>query len=120
MVNLITRRFFFKPVWIKVMLTSQRCCDGPFAAYRYRSLSFQISWNRNIITGANTFEYAEFKTEKFPVRRPTVLLQLTSYILSSLNPRQFFFIVQRHGLMTASDYVTQNEQFLLTSLPFNR
>jgi hypothetical protein len=31
-----------------------------------------------------------------------------------------FFIVQRHGSMTTNDYVTQKDQFLLTSLPFNK
>jgi hypothetical protein len=30
------------------------------------------------------------------------------------------FIVQRHGSMTTNDYVTQKDQFLLTSLPFNK
>ena len=32
--------------------------------------------------------------------------------------RTTFFIVQRHGSMTTNDYVTQKDQFLLTSLPF--
>ena len=31
-----------------------------------------------------------------------------------------FFIVQRHGWVTMQDYVTQKDQSLLTSLPFNK
>jgi hypothetical protein len=62
--------------------------------------------------GTNTFEHAEFKSEKFPLCRPAVFSQTA--ILSS------HFIVQGHGSMTTNDYVTQKDQFLLTSLPFNK
>jgi hypothetical protein len=41
-----------------------------------------MSWNWNIFTGTNTFEHAEFKFEKFQLRRPCVFLQTA--ILSSL------------------------------------
>jgi hypothetical protein len=90
----------------------------PFAASRYRSLSFSMSWNWNIFTGTNMFKHAEFKSEKFPRRRPAVFSQTA--ILSSLISQQVFFIVQRHGSITIHDYITQNDQFLLTSLPFNK
>jgi hypothetical protein len=60
----------------------------PFAASRYRSLSFPMSWNCNIFTETNTFEHAEFKSEKFPLRTPAVFSQTA--ILSSLISQQIF------------------------------
>jgi hypothetical protein len=62
--------------------------NRPFAASRYRSLSYCMSWNWNIFTGINTFEHAEFKSEKFPLRRLCVFLQTA--ILSSLISWQIF------------------------------
>jgi hypothetical protein len=91
----------------------------PFAASRYRSLSFHPSWNWNIFTGTNTFEHAEFKSEKFPLRKPACSF-LTNCNFIVTNFTTTFFIVQRHGSMTTNDYVTQIDQFLLTSLPFNK
>jgi hypothetical protein len=41
-----------------------------------------------IFSGTNTFEHAEFKSEKFPLRRPAVFSQTA--ILSSLISRQLF------------------------------
>jgi hypothetical protein len=83
-----------------------------------KRFSLSMSWNWNIFMGTNTFEHAEFKSENFPHRRPAVFSQTA--ILSSLISQQInFFIVQRHGSMTTNDYVTQKDQFLLTSLPFN-
>jgi hypothetical protein len=95
-----------------------RAINKQFAASRYRSLSLSMSWNWNIFMVANTFEHAEFKSENFPHRRPAVFSQTA--ILSSQISQQIFFIVQRHGSMTTHDYITQNDQFLLTSLAFNK
>ena len=53
----------------------------PFVASRYRSISFRMYGNWNICTGTNTFKHAEFKSEKFPQRRPAVFAQTA--ILSS-------------------------------------
>jgi hypothetical protein len=47
----------------------------PFAASWYRSLSFHPSWNWNIFMGTNTFEHAEFKSEKLLLHRPAVFSQ---------------------------------------------
>jgi hypothetical protein len=52
-----------------------------------KRFSFHLSWNWNIFTGANTFEHAEFKSEKFPLRKPAVFSQTA--ILSSLISRLF-------------------------------
>ena len=41
-----------------------------------------------MFTGTNTFKYAEYKSEEFPLCRPAVLSQTA--ILSSLIERQFF------------------------------
>jgi hypothetical protein len=87
----------------------------PFAAPRYRSLSLSMSWNWNIFMGTNTFEHAEFKSENFPHRS-----FLTNCYFIFANFTTNFFIIQRHGSMTIHDYVTQKDQFLLTSLPFNK
>ena len=65
----------------------------------------------------NTFEHAEFKSENFPHRRPAVFSQTA--ILSSLISQQIFLLFN-DGSMTTNDYVTQKDQFLLTSLPFNK
>ena len=86
------------------------CLENDF---HFPSLGTEI-----FFTGTNTFEHAEFKSEKFALRRPAVFSQTA--ILSSLISRQNVFIVQRHGLMMTNDYVTQKDQFLLTSLPFNK
>ena len=51
----------------------------------------------------------EFKSEKFPLRRPAVFLQTA--ILSSLIYDKFF-IVQRHGWMKTQDYITEDDYFL--------
>jgi hypothetical protein len=83
-----------------------------------KRFSFSMFWIWNIFAGTNTFEHAEFKSEKFPLCRSTVFSQTA--ILSSLISQQFFSFVQRHGSMTTNDYVTQRDQFLLTSLPFNK
>jgi hypothetical protein len=32
-----------------------------------KRFSFHLSWNWNIFAGTNTFEHAEFKSEKFPL-----------------------------------------------------
>jgi hypothetical protein len=90
----------------------------PFAASRYRSLSQCMSWNWNIFTRTNTFEHAEFKSEKFPLRRPCVFLQTA--ILSSLISWQIFSLFNDtnewwHTIMSA-----QKDQFLLTILLFNK
>ena len=67
--------------------------------------------------GTNTFEHAEFKSKKFPLRRSTVFSQ-TAIIFTNFTAN--FFIVEKHGSMTIHDYVTQKDQFLLTILPFNK
>jgi hypothetical protein len=53
-----------------------------------KRFSFHLSWNWNIFMGTNTFEHAEFKSEKFPLCRPAVFSQTA--ILSSLISRQLF------------------------------
>ena len=53
----------------------------PFVASRYCSISFRMSRNRNIFRGTNTFKHTEFKSEKFPQRRPAVFARTA--ILSS-------------------------------------
>jgi hypothetical protein len=45
---------------------------------------------------------------------------LTKCYFILANFTTIFFIVQRHGSMTPHDYITQNDQFFLTSLPFNK
>jgi hypothetical protein len=125
--DIITTRL--KYIFVYCIWTLNKSCKHrlikhyslPFAASWYRSLSFHLSWNWNIFTGTNTLSsnHAEFKSEKFPLRRPAVFSQ-TAINFIFTNFTTTFFIVQRHGSMTTNDYVTQKEQFLLTSLPFNK
>jgi hypothetical protein len=66
----------FRPKYaVNIVCVISEFPDRPFAASRYHSLSFPISWNWTIFAGTNTFEHAEFKSEKFPLRRRAVFSQ---------------------------------------------
>jgi hypothetical protein len=94
----------FRPKYaINIVCVISEFPDRPFAASRYHSLSFPISWNWTIFAGTNTFEHAEFKSEKFPLRRHAVFSQTA--ILFSLISRKLFSLFYdtdwwRHAIMS--------------------
>ena len=87
----------------------------PHVVARYRPVSLCTFQNLVIFTKLTIFDYPESESEELPNRR---LVFSQTAILFFTNCATNFIIVERHGWITTHDYVTQKDQFLLTSLPF--